>query len=188
MWNNLRTTKEAADLSRRRGFVTWLFIQVMCFFLLSLVKWFDHSKQYKTVNPLQDVWVYGRRQEQELAERTTRCRCGWSRNIGDRCSSWPSGGVHNRQHLHHVTWHLPLEGIERLHDDFFNCITQPKDVKCCSTSACKHLLHSTTYWQGDHKECKGSLEETCTERLCCWLVKLGSCPPYKHFSFGQTID
>lgn len=160
-------------------------------FFFSCVCWrnkcFDHGNPYKITNPLQGVWVYGGKITQELAERTTRCRWSWSRNIGDRCSSWPSGGVHTRQHLHHAVWHLLLWRSERLHDDFYNCVTLPEKVKCCSTSACKHLLCSTTDWQGGHKERESSLEKTGTRRLCRWLVKLGSYPPYKHL-FHWAVD
>lgn len=123
------------------------------FFAFScILKHFDHGNPCKITNPLRVVWVYGRKITQELAERTTRCRWSWSRNIGDRCSSWPAGGVCTRQHLRHAAWHLLLWRSETLYDVFYNCVTLPEEVKCCSTSACKHLLRSTTDWQGDHKE------------------------------------
>lgn len=81
---------------------------LLCFSSCPLGKRFDHSSLCEITKPLQDVWVYGSKITQELAERTSRCRQKYSKNIGDSCYSWSAGGVCTSQHLHHAAWHLLL--------------------------------------------------------------------------------
>lgn len=58
--------------------------------------------------PLQDVWVYGSKIAQELAERASRCRQKCSKSTCDSCYSWAAGGVCTSQRLHRAAWHLLL--------------------------------------------------------------------------------